>query len=146
MRVLFLDSLLGVLCPMVAVPVNCPLKQFSIRCKCKWAWSQGYYWYSKVCFLPWPLHRNWHWQPNDFTIPIVNFPFISNNILASPVYGVYISQLVLYSRACAPVQWFSGQSSAADAKATIALTVMKYPISNDNGSFTFYEGSVYQVV
>ena len=21
-----------------------------------WAWSQGYYWYSKVCFLPWPSH------------------------------------------------------------------------------------------
>jgi len=39
MRVLFLDGLLGVLCPMLAVPVNCPLEQFSIRCKCKWVWS-----------------------------------------------------------------------------------------------------------
>ena len=34
----------------------------------------------------------------DFTIPIVNFPFISCNI---PEYGVYMSQLMHYSRACA---------------------------------------------
>ena len=38
---------------------------------------------------------------DDFTFPIVNFPFISSNIPAPPVYGVYISQLVHYSRACA---------------------------------------------
>jgi len=36
---------------------------------------------------------------DDFTFPIVNFPFISSNIPASPVYEVYISQLMLYSRA-----------------------------------------------
>ena len=38
---------------------------------------------------------------DDFTFPIVNFPFISSNIPASPAYGVYISQLLHYSRACA---------------------------------------------
>ena len=32
---------------------------------------------------------------------LVNFPFISCNIPASPVYGVYISQSIRYSRACA---------------------------------------------
>jgi predicted O-linked N-acetylglucosamine transferase (SPINDLY family) len=37
----------------------------------------------------------------NFTFSIVNFPFISNNIPASPVYGAYISQLIRYSRACA---------------------------------------------
>ena len=37
---------------------------------------------------------------NDFTFPIVNFPFISSNISALPAYGVYISQLIGYSRAC----------------------------------------------
>ena len=35
-----------------------------------------------------------------FTFPIVNFPFISSNIPASPAYGVYISQLISYFRAC----------------------------------------------
>jgi hypothetical protein len=44
--------------------------------------------------------------------PIVNFPFISSNIPESQAYGVYISQLIRYSRACTQMQWFSGQSSA----------------------------------
>ena len=30
----------------------------------------------------------------------VNFPFICSNIPASPAYGVFISQLIRYSRAC----------------------------------------------
>ena len=35
-----------------------------------------------------------------FNFPIMNFPFICSNILAAPAYGVYVSQLVRYSRAC----------------------------------------------
>ena len=38
---------------------------------------------------------------DDFTFPMVNFPFINSNIPASPVYEVYISQRIRYSRACA---------------------------------------------
>ena len=34
-----------------------------------------------------------------FNFPIVNFPFICSNIPAAPSYGVYISQLLQYSRA-----------------------------------------------
>jgi hypothetical protein len=37
---------------------------------------------------------------DDFTFPIVNFPFLCGNIPAAPAYGVYISQLDRYSRAC----------------------------------------------
>ena len=56
---------------------------------------------------------------DDLTFSIVNFPFISINIPASSSNGVYISQLVRYSRAClGTVQWFSGHSSADNAKAT----------------------------
>ena len=36
----------------------------------------------------------------DFSFPIVNFPFLSSNIPAASAYGVYISQLIRYSRAC----------------------------------------------
>ena len=36
---------------------------------------------------------------DDFNFPIVNFPFICSNIPAAPAYGVYISQLIRYSRA-----------------------------------------------
>ena len=38
---------------------------------------------------------------DGFTFPIVSFPFISRNIPPVPAYGVYISQLICYSRACA---------------------------------------------
>ena len=38
---------------------------------------------------------------DDFTFLIVNFSFISSNIPASPAYGVYTSQLIRQSRACA---------------------------------------------
>jgi hypothetical protein len=38
-----------------------------------------------------------HETKRDFTFPIVNFPFTSNNIPAAPIYGVYISQLVRFS-------------------------------------------------
>ena len=37
---------------------------------------------------------------DDFNFPIVNFPFMCSNIPAAPAYGVYISQLIRYSRAC----------------------------------------------
>ena len=35
-----------------------------------------------------------------FDFPIVNFPFLSSNIPEAPAYGLYISQLIRYSRAC----------------------------------------------
>ena len=37
---------------------------------------------------------------DEFTFPIVNFLFVSSNIPASPVYGVYISRQIRYSRDC----------------------------------------------
>ena len=47
---------------------------------------------------------------DDFTFPIVNFPFISSNIPAAPAYGFIFHDSLPYSGAI--------QSSAADAKAT----------------------------
>jgi hypothetical protein len=43
---------------------------------------------------------------NDFNFPIVNSPFICSNIPAAPAYGVYISQMIRYSRACGYYQNF----------------------------------------
>ena len=37
---------------------------------------------------------------DDFNFTIVNFPFLESNIPASPAYGVYVSQLIRYARAC----------------------------------------------
>jgi hypothetical protein len=43
---------------------------------------------------------------DDFNFPIVNFPFICSNIPAAPAYGVYISQMIRYSRASGSYQDF----------------------------------------
>jgi hypothetical protein len=42
----------------------------------------------------------------NISVHVVIFPFISNNIPAAPAYGVYISQLIGYSRACGSYQDF----------------------------------------
>jgi hypothetical protein len=45
--------------------------------------------------------RTKHYEKrDDFNFPIVDFPFICSNIRAAPAYGVYISQLIRYTRAC----------------------------------------------
>ena len=46
------------------------------------------------------LHTRLYDKCDDFDFTIVNFPHLSSNIPSSPAYGVYISQLVRYSRAC----------------------------------------------
>ena len=43
---------------------------------------------------------------DDFNFPIVNFPFLSSFIPSAPVYGVYVSQLIRYARACSNYQDF----------------------------------------
>ena len=52
----------------------------------------------------WRLRTKLYDKINDFNFPIVNFPFICNNIPAAPACGVYISQQIRYSRACGSYQ------------------------------------------
>ena len=52
------------------------------------------------------LRTNLYGKRDDFNFPIVNFPFICSNIPAAPTHGVYISQLIRYSRACGSYQDF----------------------------------------
>jgi hypothetical protein len=52
------------------------------------------------------LRTKFYDKRDDFNVPIVNFPFICGNIPAAPAYGVYISQLIQYSRACGSYQDF----------------------------------------
>ena len=54
---------------------------------------------------------------DDFTFPILSFPFISSNIPASQAYGVYISELIHNSIACAQYNNFQDRAEAAKAKA-----------------------------
>jgi len=50
---------------------------------------------SEVC-----LKAKLYDERDDLNFSILNFPFICWNILAAPAYGVYIPQLIRYSRAC----------------------------------------------
>ena len=43
---------------------------------------------------------------DDINFSIVNFPFLSSNIPSAPGYGVYVSQLIRYVRACSKYQDF----------------------------------------
>ena len=46
------------------------------------------------------LHTSIYDKRVDFNFHITNFPFPSINIPTSPAYGVFISQLIRYARAC----------------------------------------------
>ena len=46
------------------------------------------------------LHLSQNDKRDDFNFHITNFPFLSSNIPTSPAYGVFISQLIRYARAC----------------------------------------------
>ena len=43
---------------------------------------------------------------DDFNFHTTNFPFLSSNIPSSPAYGVFISQLIRYARACSSYECF----------------------------------------
>jgi hypothetical protein len=72
--------------------------------------------YRLVSFIPGSTPPDWQWgavknetlrqKKDNFNFPIVNFPFICSNIPAAPAYGVYISQMIRYSRACGSYQDF----------------------------------------
>ena len=55
------------------------------------------------------LRTKIYYKGDDFNFPIVNFPFICSNIPAASAYGLYISQLIRYSRACGSYQDFLGR-------------------------------------
>ena len=46
------------------------------------------------------LHTSIYDKRDDFNFHITNFPFLSSNIPTSSAYGVFISQLIRYARAC----------------------------------------------
>ena len=52
------------------------------------------------------LHTSIYDKGYDFNFHITNFPFLSTNIRSSPAYGVFISQLLRYARACSWYECF----------------------------------------
>ena len=52
------------------------------------------------------LHTSIYDKRDDFNFHITNFPFLRSNIPSSPAYGVFISQLIRYARACSSYDCF----------------------------------------
>ena len=44
---------------------------------------------------------------DDFNFEKVNFPFLDEDVIRSPSYGVYIFQLIRFARVCSNVDVFS---------------------------------------
>ena len=53
---------------------------------------------------------------DDFNFHITNFPFLSSNIPSSHAYGVFISQLIRYARACSSYECFILRASRLSPK------------------------------
>ena len=55
--------------------------------------------YRSMLFHDGQLHTSLFDKRDDFNFHITNFPFLSSNIPSSPAYGVFISQLIRFTRA-----------------------------------------------
>ena len=53
---------------------------------------------------------------DDFIFHITNFPFLRSNIQSSPAYGVFISQLIRYARACSSYECFILKAARLSSK------------------------------
>ena len=53
---------------------------------------------------------------HNFNFEIVNFPFLDEDVLRSPSYGVYISQLIRFARVCSNVDNFINRNLFLTAK------------------------------
>ena len=52
------------------------------------------------------IHTNVYDKREDFCFDIVNFPWLDGDVPRLPSYGIYISQLVRFARACSDVTNF----------------------------------------
>lgn len=62
------------------------------------------------------LHTKIYDKRDDFSFPIVNFPFLEGDVPLAPSYGVYISQLVRYARICSGVSDFNDKNRCITKK------------------------------
>ena len=68
------------------------------------------------------IKRDFYWNActflkrDDFNFHITNFPFLSSNIPSSQAYGVFISQLIRYARACSSYECFILRAARLSSK------------------------------
>ena len=73
---------------------------------------------------------------DDFNFPIINFPVLSSNIPASPAYGVFVSQMIRYARACSNYQEFLVRAKLLTSK----LLTQGYVIPRLRSTFKKFYG------
>ena len=62
------------------------------------------------------VHTSVYDKRDDFGFPIVNFPWLRENVPRLPSYGVYISQLVRFARCCTTVSDFNTKNLQLTSK------------------------------
>ena len=62
------------------------------------------------------IHTSVYDQRDDFGFPIVNFPWLSDDVLRLPSYGIYISQLVPFARCCTSIVDFHSKNLQITSK------------------------------
>ena len=62
------------------------------------------------------LHTSIYDKRDDFNFHITNFPFLSSNIPSSPAYGVFISHLIRFTRACSSYECFIPRARRLSSK------------------------------
>ena len=62
------------------------------------------------------LHTSLYDKHDDFNFHITNFPFLRSNMPSSPAYGVFISQLIQYARACFSYECFIMRAAVLSCK------------------------------
>ena len=77
------------------------------------------------------LHTSIYDKRDDFNFHITNFPFLGSNIPSSPAYGVFISQLIQYARACSSFGYLAERLKSSLGSfmvdTGILFSNMKYP-------------------
>jgi hypothetical protein len=73
---------------------------------------------------------------DDFDFAIVNIPFLCSNIPLSPAYGLYVSQLIRYAKACFAYEDFSKRGRLLTNK----LMLQSYNESRLKSSFRKFYG------
>ena len=62
------------------------------------------------------IHTSLYDKRDDFGFPIVNFPWLSGDVLRLPSYGIYNSQLVRFARCCTSVLDFHSKNLQITSK------------------------------
>ena len=81
-------------------------------------------------------HTSIYDKRDDFNFHITIFPFLSSNIPSSPDYGVFISQLIRYVRACSSYECFILRARRLSSK----LFKQEYLVERLKSSFRKFYG------